>query len=283
MNWLAFKKNWQEKLLSVYDTQEANNILLILAEELLPHYNKLAFRDSIFELELDDLALLEPALQRLQRHEPLQYILAKAWFCDLELKVNTSVLIPRPETEELVAWILESKPKSGASLLDIGTGSGCISLTLAKHLPSAQVSALDLDPNALALAQENANHLGLNVAFKKINILDTKQWELLDKYDVIVSNPPYIPIIEKAKMSENVLLFEPHLALFVEAENALIFYEKIADFSIVHLKRNGLLFFECNEFNAADCLNMLIEKGFSNLEIKQDLQGKDRMIKCTLV
>ena len=282
MIYLAFKQKWQESLLAIYDKHEANTVLLILSEELLPHYNKLAFKDLEFELEEDDLTILEAAFQRLLKQEPLQYILEKAWFYDLELKVNPHVLIPRPETEELVTWIIESQVIPNAEILDIGTGSGCIPLTLAKHLPKANVSALDVDLKALEIAKENAQQLNLAVEFKVIDILNEKQWATLSKFDCIVSNPPYIPTVEKSKMHANVLNFEPHLALFVEDNNALIFYEKIADFALSHLKNKGFLFFECNEFNAKDCADMLHKKGFQSIEIKQDLQGKDRMIRCTL-
>lgn len=277
MNWLAYKQQWQETLVSIYDPQEANTILQIMGEELLPHYTKLDFRAASFELAQEEMTLLQAAFQRLLNHEPMQYILGKAWFYDLELKVTNQVLIPRPETEELVTWIIESQTRP-SKILDIGTGSGCIPLTLAKHLSQAEVSALDVDSNALALAQENARDLKLAVRFYEVDILDEQAWERLGQFDCIVSNPPYIPHHEKTKMYGNVLAHEPHLALFVEDDNALIFYEKIADFALLHLKENGQLFFECNEFNAQDCARMLEEKGFHSVLIKQDLQGKDRMI-----
>ena len=282
MNYLAFKQKWREKLSATYDTQEANNMLLILSEDLLPFYNKIAFKDASFQLEEADLEILEPAIQRLLQHEPLQYILEKAWFYDLELKVNSNVLIPRPETEELVTWVIENQTKTGTKILDIGTGSGCIPLTIAKHLPLSKVSALDINPMALKVAIENGQQLNLEVDFLEMNILDEQQWPALGKFDSIVSNPPYIPFEEKSKMHANVLNFEPHLALFVENSNALIFYDKIAAFALMHLEEKGQLFFECNEFNALACANMLREKGFQNIEIKKDLQEKDRMIRCTL-
>lgn len=282
MNYLAFKQKWREKLSATYDTQEANNMLLILSEDLLPFYNKIAFKDASFQLEEADLEILEPAIQRLLQHEPLQYILEKAWFYDLELKVNSNVLIPRPETEELVTWVIENQTKTGTKILDIGTGSGCISLTIAKHLPLSKVSALDINPIALKVAIENGQQLNLDVDFLEMNILDEQQWTALGKFDSIVSNPPYIPFEEKSKMQANVLNFEPHLALFVEDSNALIFYDKIAAFALMHLEEKGQLFFECNEFNALACANMLREKGFQNIEIKKDLQEKDRMIRCRL-
>jgi release factor glutamine methyltransferase len=282
MKYLGLKEKWQEALLTFCDKQEASSLLLILSEELLPHYNKLAFRDPDFELEAADLEILTPSIQRLIKQEPLQYILGKAWFYDLELVVNAHVLIPRPETEELVTWLIESQHKPNAKILDIGTGSGCIPLSLAKHLPQSSVSALDIDPEAVALAKENAELLNLSVDFQVIDILDKIQWESLEKFDCIVSNPPYIPFTEQAKMANNVRSFEPHLALFVSDENPLKFYDNIADFALLHLEINGMLFFECNEFNAESCMAMLKKKGFNHVEMKKDLQGKDRMIKCIL-
>ncbi len=281
VNWINLKDKWQQELLDIYPKQEASNILLILAEELLPHYSVLNFRDSFFEITPEEMVLLQKGVDRLKTHEPLQYILGKAWFYDIELGVNASVLIPRPETEELVAWVLESAHPQ-ATILDIGTGSGCIPLTLKKHLPKSKVSAIDVDPNALALAKSNGEHLQIPVDFILTNILDKEAQSQLGQFDIILSNPPYIPGEEKALMRENVLRYEPDLALFVEDEDALIFYREIASFAKSHLNKNGFLFFECNEYNAKAVEDILRENGFQDIELKKDLQGKDRMIKCTL-
>ncbi|MCD8528722.1 MAG: peptide chain release factor N(5)-glutamine methyltransferase, partial [Chitinophagales bacterium] len=201
----------------------------------------------------------------------------KAWFYDLEFYVNSNVLIPRPETEELVALIIEQNKAQHLQVLDIGTGSGCIAVTLAKHLNKAAVSALDISLKALQVAKQNAYQNGVSVLFKEGSILE---WEtlLLPTFDIVVSNPPYIPNKEKALMQANVLDYEPHLALFVEDNNALIFYERIASFALQHLNTNGKLYVECNEFNAKDVSNLFLKQGFKTVKILKDLQGKDRKV-----
>lgn len=281
LNWFALKKNWQEELSAVYDAQEANNILQILAEELLPHYARHFFREHTFELTEQDYTILLPNVERLKKQEPLQYILGKAWFYDLELQLNPFVLIPRPETEELVSWVLENIGHA-KTLLDIGTGSGCIPLSIKKHAPELQVHALDVDSNVIALATRNATTLNLDVSFSVHDILSEKEREDLGKFDIIVSNPPYIPEAEKELMLQNVLAFEPHLALFVKNEDALIFYREIAKFAKKHLQKDGQLYFECNEYNANEVASLLKAIGFDAIEIRKDLQGKNRMIQCTL-
>lgn len=213
---------------------------------------------------------------RLKNFEPVQYVLGEAYFFELPFYVNSSVLIPRPETEELVQWILETAPKKPIKILDIGTGSGCIAVTLAKKMPSAEVHAWDISENALEIARKNAARNGVEVFFSKKNILQQPVWE--DKFDVIVSNPPYIAESEKTEMGKNVLNFEPHLALFVPDNNALIFYEKIADFALTNLNKGGKLFFEINRAKGIEIEQMLQQKGFTDIERKKDISGNERMI-----
>lgn len=282
INWQLLKKEYIASLSAIYEPSEANNILQILGEELLPHYNKLEFKNAAFSITNEEAALIHQAQLRLQKSEPLHYILGKAWFYDIEVKVNQHVLIPRPETEELVDLIIKDAPKFEGSILDIGTGSGCIPLTLKKHLSKATISAVDVDENALNLAQENSENLNLKINFQLVDILNEAARNTLGKFDIIVSNPPYIPFFEKEKMHENVLAFEPHLALFVENDNALLFYNTIAQFALTHLNTNGKLYFECNEYNAQEVKEMLIANQFKNVAIFKDLQGKDRMVSAYL-
>ena len=225
------------------------------------------------------------------RGVPVQYVLGFAWFYGMKFKVNNSVLIPRPETEELVEWVLETinalkNVENPLKIIDIGTGSGCIPITLKIKNPSIEVSAVDISESALITASRNAARHNVQVDFKRIDILNENDWIPLSHFNIIISNPPYIPHAEKALMEDNVLSHEPHLALFVDDDNPLVFYEKIAEFAIKNadfnsnLKLKPLLFFECNEFNAHEVVLMLYKKGFANVELKKDMSGKDRMIKA---
>jgi release factor glutamine methyltransferase len=233
-------------------------------------------------LQTDFLSIKE----RLLNGEPIQYITGFAWFYGLKFKVNPNVLIPRPETEELVEWVLQTVGKrKGMSVLDIGTGSGCIPVTLKLKNPNLEVSAVDISEGALITASRNAYRQNADVIFQRLDILNEDNWANLGKFNIIVSNPPYIPTAEKALMERNVLAFEPELALFVEDDNALIFYEKIAEFAKKHLFTEGgadYLFFECNQYNALDVVEMLQKMGFSEVELRKDMSGNDRMIRANL-
>ncbi|HEY0177791.1 MAG TPA: HemK/PrmC family methyltransferase, partial [Pedobacter sp.] len=190
--------------------------------------------------------------------------------------------IPRPETEELVDWILQETAMSAVpvdSILDIGTGSGCIAISLKKHLQDTAVTALDISAEALEVAKENA---ALNAAELNFIHSDVLEYSSPVKYSIIVSNPPYITEDEKAAMHQNVLLYEPHLALFVSNENPLVFYKSIADLALRHLQPSGKLFFEINEYLGKEMIEMLTDKGFTYIEMRKDMQGKDRMICCSL-
>ena len=216
---------------------------------------------------------LRKIVVELKTKKPLQYILGEAHFCGMKIKVNESALIPRPETEELVDWILK---ESFNSALDIGTGSGCIAVALAKY-SNAEISALDISVDALRLAQKNAKLANVNVLFNQHDILQEK---LFDKFDLIVSNPPYVLNSEKKEMNENVLNYEPNLALFVSDSNPLIFYNKIISLATNSLNRGGMLFFEINDRFANKLVNMLDNIGFVDIELKKDINDKDRMIKA---
>lgn len=244
-------------------------------------------RHSTEALNGGHTALLSKIQARLLAHEPLQYVLGEADFYGLKFKVNPHVLIPRPETEELVQWIkndiADIAPKGeGKQLLDIGTGSGCIALTLQSKLPDLNVTALDVSDLALSVVSENASRLGLKVNLICTDILNTKSTESLPVYDYMVSNPPYIPIKDKADMHENVLNHEPHLALFVEDTDHLLFYRHIAIFAQKHLRTGGALYFEIHEKYANDVQQLLINYDFKNIIIKKDISGKERMVRADL-
>ena len=234
--------------------------------------------DCIIHLEQEITSLIANRLKQittdLKTNKPIQYILGETEFYGLKLKVNEHTLIPRPETEELVDWVLKQE---FSSALDIGTGSGCIPIALAKHT-NASIMAIDVSENALEVAKENAI---LNTVKVKFILQDILHSESLPKVDLIVSNPPYVLDNEKVKMQKNVLDFEPDLALFVANNNPLIFYKKIAQLAFEFLNENGKLFFEINEQFGADTIAMLTEIGFVNIALKKDINDKDRMVKAT--
>lgn len=236
------------------------------------------------ELEISESEILKflYAIKDLKRKRPVQYIAGKSWFYDLEIGVKEGVLIPRPETEELVDWVI-NESKEAKKIIDVGTGSGCIPLSIKSRLSNADVIGLDVSDEALAIATENAKSLNLSVDFKKFNALKWEDYPMTSKADVIVSNPPYIPESDKELMHENVLSFEPGLALFVDNDSPLIFYKAIADFAFGNLKKGGLLFFEIHESYGCETKKMLESKGFKNIELRKDLQGKDRMIKASII
>ncbi len=229
-----------------------------------------------------DLLFFRSVVKRLQNSEPFQYILGETFFYELLIRCDQRALIPRPETEELVDWIIHSVDKiQKFNILDVCTGSGCIALALKSTLKSCTISATDISLDAIALAKKNAMLLGLDVSFMQDNVLvsDSDIFET-NSFDIIVSNPPYIPLKDKDDMDKNVLDFEPHLALFVSDEAPLVFYKAIADKAQILLKSNGLLFFELHENYAMETKKMVESIGFDEVEIKIDLQGKNRMLKA---
>ena len=228
--------------------------------------------------------VLNSTLERLKNEEPIQYIIGTTEFYGFPFLVDKNTLIPRPETEELVEWILleveKIKNPKPLHLLDIGTGTGCIPISLAKNLPTANISAIDVSKNALKIASKNAKENNVNVDFIEIDILET---ETLNKqFDIIISNPPYVRELEKVEIQNNVLQNEPHLALFVSDDNPLIFYNKIADLAKQHLTKDGLLFFEINQYLGEETVKILSEKGFKNIELRKDMSGNDRMIRASI-
>jgi|APTNR8051073442_1049403.scaffolds.fasta_scaffold02772_4 release factor glutamine methyltransferase len=265
------------ELEAVYEPSEARQVSRIVLEDAFGVKN---FSSAMF-FTPDDAARLDGIKKRLLQYEPVQYILGEADFYGLKFKVDKRVLIPRQETEELVHWILEMLPQqSGARVLDIGAGSGCIPVTLKVKRPNLQAFAIDISEGALEIAAENAARHNAAVSFSCADILQPSGWPE-GVFEVIISNPPYIPRKEAAVMPPQVLQFEPHLALFTENEDPLIFYRGIAEFALQRLTEGGFLFFETNEFNAQAVVGLLKEIGFQEVTLRQDMQGKDRMVKCS--
>lgn len=220
------------------------------------------------------------AVKDLLKNKPIQYIIGETEFCDLKFKVNENVLIPRPETSELVHLIVNSQrstANSQQSILDIGTGSGCIAISLAKMISGSEVYALDISEKALEVAKENAVNNNVEVTFIHDDILSLKN-KIDTKFDIIVSNPPYVRELEKAEMRDNVLNWEPHNALFVSDNNPLIFYRIILEFAKSHLKENGEIWFEINEFLGKEMTELCNEMGFSQVEVFNDFRGKERVL-----
>ncbi|AUS07396.1 peptide chain release factor N(5)-glutamine methyltransferase [Pseudotamlana carrageenivorans] len=271
------QKKFHAELDSLYATEEVNSFFYTLIDV----FYKVSRIDLAMDTELrivDDQPI-EKALNQLIKHKPIQYIIGETEFYGLPFKVNKNVLIPRPETEELVEWILKHKKEDETlNILDIGTGSGCIAISIAKHLKNASVYALDISEKALEVAKGNALLNEVHVEFINADILTTNSIKNLE-FDIIVSNPPYIREKEQRLMKPNVLENEPHLALFVKDDNALQFYKAITEFSVHNLVENGELLFEINEFLGNEMIRLLQKHQFSNIELKQDIFRKDRMIK----
>lgn len=282
MKLLELSDYFKQSLIDLYDEDEAQSIFFITIDSLL-NYNRSAFLVNKQRLVTDaEFAAFENVISSLKSGKPIQYILGEAYFYGLKFKVNQAVLIPRPETEELVEWILDEIDNSlEINILDIGTGSGCIAIALKRNQPLANVYALDIAIDTIATAKENALLNNAEIFFITDDILNPKT-SFDKKIDIIVSNPPYIKEDEKQAMHQNVLANEPHRALFVTNENPLIFYNAIAEFAMENLADHGLLFFEINEYLGKETVSLLEHKGFNNIELRKDMQGKDRMVKASL-
>ena len=282
------EKTFTDQLSLLYDFEEARN-LAWLTISYVCRLNRIQYLDAKQNvLSSKDESTLFQMLDELKTGKPLQYVLGETEFYGLPFKVDSSVLIPRPETEELVDWIIKevqnteigSKSQS-IKILDIGTGSGCIPISLKKNIPDAQVFGLDISEKAIETATRNSAMNQTEVRFFKDDILNPVQQEILDtKFSIIVSNPPYVTYAEKDQMHQNVLAFEPHTALFVSNDDPLIFYKTIADFAIGHLEDNGKLFLEINENLAEETIKLIRDMGFTNTTLRTDLRGRDRMIKA---
>jgi len=279
----TYKSLFQKELSSLYDVMEIESFFFLILEQ----FRNLKRIDLALQPDLEfsdaEISQWNLVLEQLKQEIPIQYILGKTHFYGLEFQVNPDVLIPRPETEELVDWIIKTNSNGNLStikILDIGTGSGCIAISLAKNISEAHVFAVDISEKALATAKENAKKNQAAVIFILKNILTTTDLEM--QFDIIVSNPPYVRNLEKTEIKNNVLANEPHLALFVEDNDALLFYRKIAELAIKNLAPEGKLFFEINQYLGKETVNLLSDLGFQNIELRQDIYGNDRMIVCNL-
>ena len=277
-----FKKQFFLELSKSYPETEIQSFFNILIQHKLNLSRVDLALQSSLEFNNSDLDFFQKALKELKKQIPIQYIIGETEFYGLHFNVNSNVLIPRPETEELVDWILKDHQNSPSiKILDIGTGSGCIAISLAENLPKAEVFAIDISSEAIKTAKSNAVINNVTVNFIEDNILTLTQ--LPHKFDVIVSNPPYVRELEKEQMQLNVLANEPHLALFVENDNPLLFYDKIADLAKPCLNKNGHLYFEINQYLGAETVELLKLKGFKKIQLKKDIFEVDRITKASLV
>ncbi len=294
-NWLSPKNNTQrpemkikqyrtqfiKELSPFYDAYEAESFFYLILEDK----HKLRQIDLALNHELNfsenDFVVWNSLLSELKKEVPIQYLLGKTSFYGLDFEVNENVLIPRPETEELVEWIVNENAKADKikkiRILDIGTGSGCIAISLAKNLPNAEVFGVDVSKKAIETAKRNAINNNVDVTFVFLDILETDV--LTCNFDIIVSNPPYVRNLEKEEIKKNVLEYEPHLALFVEDNDALIFYRKIAALAKTSLLENGKLFFEINQYLGTEMIDLLKKMNYKNVELRKDIYDNDRMMK----
>jgi len=272
-----------DKLRTIYPESEASQITDWVMEHLTgsKKTERMLYKNS--PITSAEETLLKQYSERLLQHEPVQYVLNEAWFYGLKFYVDKNVLIPRPETEDMVDWIIRNLkfPFSDLKILDIGTGSGCIAIALKRKLRKAEVWACDVSKEALNVAKQNSSNLQAEINFVELDFLNEAERNQLPSFDIIVSNPPYVPVKDKTTINKNVLDFEPHTALFVPDDNALLFYSAIADFARSHLNPNGAVYCEIHENLGKEVTNLFTQKSFTT-ELKKDMQGKERMIKAIL-
>jgi len=285
-----YRNYFNETLKTIYPITEIDSFFFLLLEEYLGFRRVDIVLKSDFKITQETLNLLQSATKQLEQEVPLQYIIGKTEFYGLPFVVNKHVLIPRPETEELVAWVVSESSRfktfntstkqttetKQLKILDIGTGSGCIPVSLKKQLPFAEISAIDISNDALTVAKKNAVLNNVDIHFILQDILKTVALD--QHYDIIISNPPYVRELEKKELKNNVLKNEPHVALFVENDNPLIFYAKIAELAKKYLNKNGLLFFEINQYLGTETIDLVNKKGLKNIQLKKDMFGNDRII-----
>lgn len=269
------------QLRTIYPDGEVSQITDWVMEHLTgsKKAERMLYKNS--SITYDEEMTLKQYAERLLQHEPVQYVLNECWFYGLKFYVDKNVLIPRPETEELVDWIIRNLkfPFSDLNILDIGTGSGCIAIALKRKLRKAEVWACDISNDALNVAKQNSSNLQADINFMQLDFLNESERNKLSSFDIIVSNPPYVPGKDKINMNKNVVDFEPHTALFVPDNNALVFYSAIAEFAASHLKQNGTVYCEIHENLGKEASIQFMQNGFIT-ELKKDMQGKDRMIKA---
>jgi release factor glutamine methyltransferase len=285
-----YRAHFNKSIKHLYPTSEIDSFFFLILEEYIGFKRIDIVLKSDFYIDQESLNLMQIATKQLEQEIPIQYIIGKTEFFGLPFNINKEVLIPRPETEELVEQVIkevsliktyktasnEATNEKQITILDIGTGSGCIAISLKKQLPGSKISAIDLSDKALRVAKKNAALNKVDINFIHLDILKTNNLDKL--YDVIVSNPPYVRELEKKEMKNNVLNNEPHLALFVDNKNPLLFYNKIAELAKKFLTKNGQLHFEINQYLGKETIKLLAEKGFKNIQLKKDIFGNDRII-----
>lgn len=278
MKLLAFREKFRNRLNKEFASEEVNSFFNMLSEKYLNMSRLQIAMHPEKELSADELQNFEGALQRLEHHEPVQYIMGETEFFGLNFEVNKHVLIPRPETEELVQWILTDLEgrRENLRILDIGTGSGCIAVALAKNLPKAEIWAIDISEEALKMAFLNAQQNEVQVNFLQNDVLKMQNLPMV--FDVIVSNPPYVRELEKFEMQRNVLEFEPHTALYVSDDDPLLFYEKITALASKGLSSKGVVYFEINQYLGQETSELLQQKNFRT-SLKKDIFGVERMLR----
>lgn len=272
------KDAFSKELKHIYSIEESQVILNYILIDALEIPKLVILSQPQLELDKNQLEKIQIFLKDLKKGIPIQHLLGTAHFYNMVLKVTPDVLIPRQETEELVDWVIRENKGKSLKIIDVCTGSGCIALALKKHLPESEVTAIDISEKALNIARENASKLNLDITFKKADVLKLEKELEPGVYDIIVSNPPYIPLAEKDHVQKNVWMYEPHLALFVPDEQPFIFYEAIARYA---KKFNPVsLYFEINEESGSELARMMNKMVFKDIIIRPDLNGKNRMLKC---
>ncbi len=279
MDLKSFRADFVNDLIPIYGVEEAQAFFVILSEKILGFSRAIISLNLYTKLTDQQLFDFNNAKKKLTQQQPIQYIIGETDFFGLTFSVNSNVLIPRPETEELIDWILKDQEgrKGEVTILDIGSGSGCIAISLAKNIENARVYGIDISQEAIDTAQKNAERNNVKVQFIKADILKTK--ELFKNFDIIVSNPPYVREIEKTEMKPNVLDNEPSIALFVKDEDPLIFYRDITKLAAKNLNKEGRLYFEINQYLGSETKHMIEDIGFLSVELRKDIYGNDRMIK----
>jgi release factor glutamine methyltransferase len=273
------RSHYRLKLSKYYDEREADQLLFFVMEEFSGLSRSRILSEPSLTISESELLKIHFAVKDLMNYKPVQYILGKVEFFGISVSVNPDVLIPRPETEELVDLVIKKgRCKKNPGILDVGTGSGCIAIALAKNLPGAMVTAVDISPAAIQTAQKNAKQCSVKINFIHHNFLDPASWQKHGSYDLIVSNPPYVRQSEKALMKNNVLSYEPAVALFVKDDDPLIFYRAIADFASQYLSPSGSVFCEINQYLSVETERVFRDFGFTECRIQNDLPGNPRFI-----
>lgn len=281
MSILQVRQNIIEQLTPLYGNREALLIADMLLEKIVDLPKRAILNPNSADLTPENQIALKAMLSQLLRHRPIQYVLGEAWFQNMRFYVDERVLIPRPETEELVEWVVrEEKSVLSPTILDIGSGSGCIPLSIAKKLPNAVIHSCDISMGAIEVARINAANLGLKVNWHHLDFLQEAEWKKLPKADVLVSNPPYIPQSGRPGMATHVVDYEPSMALFVPDEDPMVFYEAIARFAGLHANQGARIYVEIHEDLAENVRSCFLQSGLKNIETREDMQGKERMIKA---